>query len=252
MERRLARLSHTLRTVGCSYLRVFRVFRVFRSVLFAPARLVRCQSVLSVRPCLFCSRPPASPVCPSWSVLFAPARPAPSRLPVLSCLPCLSCSRQLGWRASVRKILTTENLEFNISKTGFRPSEARFFMLSRHKNTVPHAKTVNLALQNSQSYAPKQSVLHAKIVNLTLQDSQSYAPKQPVFSLPVSLYFTHSATYVKREIQRVERAVILPVHFFSSLASLKSQFVALPPVLFAPARQARSSRAPPACSPSPR
>ena len=54
-------------------------------------------------------------------------------------------------------------------------------MLSPHKNTVPHAKTVNLALQNSLSYDPKQSVLHAKIVNLTLQDSQSYAPKQPVF-----------------------------------------------------------------------
>ena len=159
------------------------MFRVFLSVLFAPARLARCQSVLSARP--------ASPVCPSWSVLFAPARPVLSALPVLSCLPCLSCSRQLGWRASVRKILTTENLEFNISKTGFRPSEARFFMLSPHKNTVPHAKTVNLALQNSLSYDPKQSVLHAKIVNLTRQNSQSYAPKQPIFR-SLFLYTPHT------------------------------------------------------------
>ena len=134
---------------------------------------------------------PVRPVCPPLSVLFAPARPAPSRLPVLSCLPCLSCSRQLGWRASVRKILTTENLEFNISKTGFRPSEARFFMLSRPENTVPHAKTVYLALQNSLSRPPKQSISHAKIVNLTRQNSQSYAPKQPVFRSPF-LYTSHS------------------------------------------------------------
>ena len=138
------------------------MFRVFLSVLFAPARLARCQSVLSCLPCQSC----------------------------LSC-PCLSCSRQLGWRASVRKILTTENLEFNISKTGFRPSEARFFMLSPHKNTVPPAKTINLALQNSLSYAPKQSILHAKIVNLTRQNSQSYAPKQPVFR-SLFLYTSHS------------------------------------------------------------
>ena len=153
------------------------MFRVFRSVLFAPARLARCQSVLSVRPALSCSRPPASPVCPSWSVLFVPARPVLSALPVLSCLPCLSCSRQLGWCASVRKILTTGNLEFNISKTGFRPSEARFFMLSRHKNTVPPSKTVNLALQNSQSCAPKQSILRSKTISLTRQNSQSYTPR---------------------------------------------------------------------------
>ena len=171
MERRLARLSHTLRTVGCSF----------------PSGCSRCSGFSGLS---------CSPVLP---VLFAPARPAPSRLPVLSCLPCLSCSRQLGWRASVRKILTTENLEFNISKTGFRPSEARFFMLSRSENTVPHSKTVNLALQNSLSYAPKQSVLHAKIVNLTLQDSQSYAPKQPVFR---SLFLC--ASYTQRLTQNVK------------------------------------------------
>ena len=152
------------------------MFRVFRSVLFAPSRLARCQSVLSARPALSCSRQLGWRAAPCQSCL--------------SC-PCLSCSRQLGWCASVRKILTTENLEFNISKTGFRPSEARFFMLSRPKNTVPHAKIVNLALQNSLSYAPKQSVLHAKIVNLTRQDSQSYTPKQPIFRF-LFLYAPHT------------------------------------------------------------
>ena len=162
MERRLARLSHTLRTVGRSF----------------PSGCSGCSGFSG----LSCSRQLG------WRAASPSCLPA---LPVLSCLPCLSCSRQLGWRASVRKILTTENLEFNISKTGFRPSEARFFMLSPHKNTVPHAKTVNLALQNSLSYDPKQSVLHAKIVNLTLQDSQSYAPKQPVFR-SLFLYVPHT------------------------------------------------------------
>ena len=184
MERRLARLSHTLRTVGCSF----------------PSGCSGCFGFSG----LSCSRPlgwcAASPSC-------LPALPVLSVLPCLSCsrqlglscllcqsclvCPCLSCSRQLGWRAAVRKILTTENLEFNISKTGFRPSEARFFMLSRPKTTVPRSKTVNLALQNSQSYAPKQSVLHAKIVNLTRQNSQSYAPKQPVFRF-LFLYAPHT------------------------------------------------------------
>ena len=181
MERRLARLSHTLRTVG----------RSFPSGCSGFSGL-SCSRQLGWRAaspsCLAC---PASPVCPSWSVLFAPARPAPSRLPVLSVRSCLFCSRQLGWRAAVRKILTTENLEFNISKTGFRPSEARFFMLCRPKNTVPPSKTDYLALQNSQACAPKQSVLRSKIVNLTRQNSQSYAPKQPVFCF-LFLYTPHT------------------------------------------------------------
>ena len=198
MERRLARLSHTLRTVGCSFPSGCSGCSGFSGLpcsrqLGWRAASPSCQSVLvcSVRARSACSVPPASPVLPALSVLFAPARLARCPLPVLSVRPGLSCSRQLGWRASVRKILTTENLEFNISKTGFRPSEARFFMLSRHKNTVPPSKTVNLALQNSQSYAPKQSVLHAKIVNLTRQDSQSYAPKQPVFR-SLFLYTPHT------------------------------------------------------------
>ena len=170
MERRLARLSHTLRTVGCSF----------------PSGCSGCFGFSG----LSCSRPLG------WCAA------SPSCLLCQSCLvcPCLSCSRQLGWRAAVRKILTTENLEFNISKTGFRPSEARFFMLSRPKTTVPRSKTVNLALQNSQSYAPKQSVLHAKIVNLTRQNSQSYAPKQPVFRslflyIPYTQRLTQNAKY---------------------------------------------------------
>ena len=174
MERRLARLSHTLRTVGCSFpsgCSGFSGLSCSRQLGWRAAS----PSCLAC-PCLFCSRQ------------LGLLRPA-----CQSCLacPCLSCSRQLGWRASVRKILTTRNLEFNISKTGFRPSEARFFMLSRPENTVSHAKTVYLALQNSQSRAPKQSVLHAKIVNLTLQDSQSYAPKQPVFR-SLFLYAPHT------------------------------------------------------------
>ena len=184
MERRLTRLSHTLRTVGrsfpsgCSGCSGFSGLSCSRQLGW-PAASLSCLPalpVLSVLPGLFCSRPSG------LSCLLCQS--------VLSC-PCLSCSRQLGWRASVRKILTTENLEFNISKTGFRPSEARFFMLSPHKNTVPHAKTVNLALQNSLSRAPKQSVLRSKIVNLTRQNSQSYAPKQPVFR-SLFLYTSHS------------------------------------------------------------
>ena len=167
MERRLARLSHTLRTVG----------RSFPSGCSGFSGL-SCSRQLGWRA--------ASPSC--LPALVCSVR---ARLPVLSVRPGLSCSRQLGWCASVRKILTTENLEFNISKTGFRPSEARFFMLSRPKNTVPHAKIVNLVLQNSQSCAPKQSVLRSKIVNLTRQNSQSYAPKQPVFR-SLFLYTPHT------------------------------------------------------------
>ena len=181
MERRLARLSHTLRTVGrcfpsgCSGFSGLSCSRQLGWRAASPSCLPALP-VLSGLPCLSCSR-----------------QLGLSCLLCQSCLvcPCLSCSRQLGWRAAVRKILTTENLEFNISKTGFRPSEARFFMLSRHKNTVPPSKTVYLALQNSQSYAPKQSVSYAKIVNLTRQDSQSYAPKQPVFR-SLFLYTPHT------------------------------------------------------------
>ena len=184
MERRLARLSHTLRTVGRSFPSGCSGCSGF-SCLSCSRQLGWCASspsclpalpVLSCLPCLSCSRPLG------LSCLLCQSCPV---------RPVLSCSRQLGWRAAVRKILTMRNLEFNISKTGFRPSEARFFMLSRHKNTVPHAKTVYLALQNSQSRAPKQSVLHAKIVNLTRQDSQSYAPKQPVFRF-LFLYTPHT------------------------------------------------------------
>lgn len=189
MEWRLARLSHTLRTVGRSFPSGCSGFSGF-SGLSCSRQLGWRAASLS---CLAC---PASPVCPALICPVRASSACPSRLPVLSVRPVLFCSRQLGWRASVRKILTTENLEFNISKTGFRPSEARFFMLSPHKNTVPHAKTVYLALQNSQSRAPKQSVLHAKIVNLTRQDSQSYAPKQPVFR-SLFLYTPHTQRLTK-------------------------------------------------------
>lgn len=184
MERRLARLSHTLRTVGCGCPSGCSGCSGFFGLSCSRQLGWRAASLS----CLAC---PASPVCPALICPVRASSACPSRLPVLSACPCLSCSRQLCWCASVRKILTTENLEFNISKTGFRPSEARFFMLSRPKNTVPHAKTVYLALQNSQSRAPKQSVSHAKIVNLTLQYSQSYAPKQPVFRF-LFLYAPHT------------------------------------------------------------
>ena len=164
MERRLARLSHTLRTVGRSFPSGCSGFSGFSGL--------SCSRPLGLS-CLLCQSCPVRPV--------------------------LSCSRQLGWRAAVRKILTTENLEFNISKTGFRPSEARFFMLSRHKNTVPHAKTVYLALQNSQSRAPKQSVLHAKIVNLTLPNSPFFAP---CFSIPHTLSDLRKTRNTARRMRR--------------------------------------------------
>ena len=241
MERRLARLSHTLRTVGRSFPSGCSGCSGFSGL--------SCSRQLGWRAaspsCLAC---PASPVCPSWSVLFAPARPAPSRLPVLSCLPCLSCSHQLGWRASVRKILTTENLEFNISKTGFRPSEARFFMLSRPKNTVPRSKTVNLALQNSLSYAPKQSILHAKIVNLTLPNSPFFAP---YFSTPHTLSNLRKTQNTAR---RTRRHPPRPFFFVSRRFEITIHCVSAFPVraCSAGALLPRSSRAPPACSPSPR
>ena len=64
--------------------------------------------------------------------------------------------------------MTTEKVEFNISKEPFSLSWMPIL-------TTSQCKIVNLGMQDSQSYGPKQTCWQGKKVKMRVQDSQCWS-----------------------------------------------------------------------------